>query len=173
MRHQFHRLGIIQPDESIITVTSGSVINRIRMNGSVLHPENTVGSRGKPFIVGNDDGCQIISGAEAQEQSQNLVASLLIKIAGRLIGKQERWGKDESPGERSPLLLSTRELSRPVINPRAETDPAEQLTRLRPGGASVISANQHRHHNIFKRREFREKVMELKDEADPTIAKLA
>lgn len=42
------------------------------------------------------------------------VASLIVKIARRLICQQHFWGSDQCPGQHNPLLLTAGELSGPM-----------------------------------------------------------
>ena len=52
---------------------------------------------------------------------------LRIEVAGRLVGQQQPGRVGERAGDRRALLLAARELRRPVIEPLAEPQHAEQL----------------------------------------------
>jgi len=49
------------------------------------------------------------------EERQNLVASIAIKSAGRLVGKDQRCLIDECPSDCNALLLASRKLAWPMI----------------------------------------------------------
>ncbi len=53
-----------------------------------------------------------------------------------------------------------------------KTDSSEDLSGPVCGFAHRNAGNQGRHHDIFKCREFRQKLVELEDETDGTIAKI-
>ena len=56
------------------------------------------------------------------EERQNLVASIAIKSAGRLVGKDQRWLIDERPGNGDALLLASRKLAWPMIFAMTQAD---------------------------------------------------
>ena len=60
-----------------------------------------------------------------------------VEVAGRLVGEQQVGLGDQGPGDRDPLLLTAGQLTRPVLDPVAEADPAQRgdgpLAALVPG----------------------------------------
>jgi hypothetical protein len=56
------------------------------------------------------------------EQRQNLIASIAIKSAGRLVGQDQRWLIDKCPSDGDALLLATRKLAWPMIFAMTQAD---------------------------------------------------
>ena len=57
-----------------------------------------------------------------------------------------------------------------MIKPGVELHPLQHLPRIGLDFRPIAAADQSRHHRVFQRREFRQKMMELKDKADVSIA---
>src|SRR6476619_1491719 len=93
-----------------------------------------------------------------------------IKIAGRLVGEEQPRSVGDAAGDGHALLLASGQLRRTVFGPLAEAKGLQQL----PGALLSFSPrepeNELRHYHVLKRRELREKVMELIDEADLVAA---
>src|SRR5580704_18420676 len=60
------------------------------------------------IVCGDDDGGSL--GVDAREQRHDLVRSLGIEIAGRLVAEQDQRIVDERPRDRGALLLAARKL---------------------------------------------------------------
>ena len=105
----------------------------------------------------------------AQQRVQR-VGGLLVEVAGRLVGQQQRRPHDQRPRHRDPLLLAARQHARPVRQPLAETDPPQQLLGARPRLGRRHPRDPHRHLGVLERGELRQQVMELEDEADVAVA---
>jgi hypothetical protein len=54
---------------------------------------------------------------KAKEFGENAVSGLLVEVASRLIGKDQRRLVGERAGDRDSLLFTARQLRRPVIQP--------------------------------------------------------
>ena len=76
---------------------------------------------------------------ESLEEPQHLQGGGAVEVAGRLVGQHELRLVGESPGDRHPLALTTRERRREVLGAIGEPDLFEQLfgtASRRPGSAS-------------------------------------
>src|SRR2546423_10085193 len=98
------------------------------------------------------------------EQLEDLAARRRVEVAGRLVGEPDRRARDERPGDRDTLLLAAGELARPVGAPIAEADLAGEL--LEPTLLRLLAGDRQREHDVLLRRQHREQVEELEDEAD-------
>ena len=83
--------------------------------------------------------------------SMILVARSAIEVAGRFVGKDHLRVVDERAGDGDPLLLTSGQLIRPVIEPLAEADQVGQSDtsvprRRRHAGSALI---QQRNLNVF------------------------
>src|SRR5208337_3303006 len=85
-----------------------------------------------------------------------------VEIAARLIGQKESRTKHKRPGHCNPLLLTTGELSHPVLEPPGQTEHVQQLFGPSPCLSPGETGDQTGHHYIFKRIELREQVVKLK-----------
>ena len=96
-------------------------------------------------------------------------AGRFVEIARRLVGEEHGRLTDERARDGHALLLAAGERTRAMLEPMSESDAAQQLlgTRLRlaPGPAG----DEERHRDVLDGREFRQQVMELKDESDVTV----
>ena len=92
---------------------------------------------------------------------------LVVEVADRLVGEDERGIVDESPGNRDALLLAAAQFRRPVPGAIAKTDRVEQL----PGVPWIRPPLwQHRHKNVLERCKLREQIVGLEDEPDALVA---
>src|SRR5512146_2773918 len=89
-----------------------------------------------------------------------------IEIAGRLVGKQKPRSVGDAAGNSHALLLAAGKLRRTVVGPLAKAKRLQQLPRALLSIAPREPEDELRQHHVLKRRELREKVMELIDEAE-------
>lgn len=71
-----------------------------------MQPDDSVHLCGEPLIVGGNEGSASFATDEAQELGKDGVRGLLIKVAGRLIGKHQRRLVRERTRDRDPLLFA-------------------------------------------------------------------
>jgi len=106
---------------------------------------------------------------EPAEDSIDLVAGLRVELAGRLVGQDQDRVLDQGPRDRHPLLLASRHLVGPVVEPVAQADVRQELGR--PGALFVgQAAGQERHQYVLHRRQVADQVERLEDESDPVAA---
>ena len=97
----------------------------------------------------------------------DVIGGRRIEISGRLVGKQNPGPFGDRAGDRDALLLAARQLRRPMRRPRGEAEIVEQASACARAPAWRERPCDHlRQHDIFERREFRQQMMELIDEAD-------
>src|SRR6516225_4306550 len=118
-------------------------------------------------VMGDKDQSSASFAARACEKRSDLTGVLIVEVADRLVGENERGIVDESPGNRDALLLAAAQFRRPVPGAIAKTDRVEQLL----GAPEIRSAlRQHRHKNVLERCKLREQVVGLEDEPDALVA---
>ena len=91
-------------------------------------------------------------------------ARLHVEAAGRLVGEEKLRPHDESARERDALLLAAGKMLRIVLQPFAEPDAAEHGAREVLG--VVASGELERKHHVLERRERRQELERLEDEAE-------
>ena len=110
-------------------------------------------------------------GVQATQQGEDLVGGPRVEVAGRLVGEQQGGPRHQRPDDGHPLLLAARERHRGAVGQRAQAHGLEQrhgLGHQRRGRPTL--ARQPRHHHVLERREGRQQVVELEDEADGLAA---
>src|SRR5690349_22406552 len=92
---------------------------------------------------------------------------LIVEIADRLVGENERRIVDKRPGNRDTLLLSAAQFRRPVSPSITKTDSVEEFQ-----GAPGIRPpfREHRHKDVLKSGKLRQQVVGLEDEPDALVA---
>jgi hypothetical protein len=93
-----------------------------------------------------------------------------IEVARGLVGENQRWSVDQSPGNGDALLLPSRQLARGMIETIIEPHHAEHFDRPRVALLAVKPVVHHRQLDIFKSGRARQQVESLKDEADALVA---
>src|SRR5262245_17135428 len=96
--------------------------------------------------VGDDNDCPAIP-VQILEQGENPVCGFAVDRARRLVGENQSWVIYERAGNGHPLLLSARELVRPMVQPMRKSHlvqgaPCPAL----PFGAFDASMNKRQFH---------------------------
>src|SRR5438270_1937576 len=91
---------------------------------------------------------------------------MLVKVAGWLVGEDQRRLVGERPRDRHALLLAARELRRTMIQPFGEAERAKQVLGAISCRLHARPTNELRENNILDRVEFGQQVVELIDEAE-------
>src|SRR5919199_685735 len=71
-------------------------------------------------------------------------ARVRVEVARRLVRDEDRWLRDEGPGDRYALLLSAGELVREFVNLPAQADEIEDLGHLGADDAAPLARDLHR-----------------------------
>ena len=100
------------------------------------------------------------------QQRRQPIGVLAIEIPRRLVRQDEVGTIDDRARHGDPLLLSARELRRPVLPSLGEPRERERLLRASPGYRFGCAGPQGGHHHVLERGEFGEKMVELEDEPE-------
>src|SRR5215471_15478257 len=118
-------------------------------------------------VMGDKDQSPASLAARPREKRGDLTCVLIVEVADRFVGEDERGIVDQSPGNCDALLLAAAQFRRPVPGAIPKTDRVEQL----PGVPGIRSAlRQHRQKYVFERCKLREQVVGLEDEPDALVA---
>ena len=123
---------------------------------------------GKPRIMCNQQQRHLPPGTFGKEQIGDLPAGLLVEIAGRLVGDQDRRLRREGAGERHPLLFAAGEFAWIMRHAVGEPDIGEFA--LGPLEGVGVTGKFQRHGDVFQRRHVRDQVEGLEDDADVLAA---
>ena len=97
-------------------------------------------------VMGDENQSPASFAARAREKHRDLSGVLIVEVADRLVGEDERGIVDESPGNRDALLLTAAQFRRPVPGAIAKTDRFEKFQAapwIRP------PLREHRHKNVL------------------------
>src|SRR6478752_6102146 len=101
------------------------------MAGTQSH--HAVAAVGKRVIVGHEDQRHAAFGMLCKQKVDDLAASVLVEIVGRLVGHENCRVWRKRARQSDTLLLTTGELARVVMQARTETDGFELLRRTAIG----------------------------------------
>src|SRR5215470_9848560 len=78
-------------------------------------------------VMGDEDQSPASFAARPREKCGDLTCVLVVEVADRLVGEDERGIVDESPGNRDALLLAAAQFRRPVPSAIAKADRVEEF----------------------------------------------
>src|SRR5918996_56877 len=129
--------------------------------GQELRP---VGVRGRHRVVGDHhDGLAHLVDGPAQE-AEDLAAGAGVDVARGLVGEHDPGPRRQGTGHGDPLLLTARQLRRPVPQPVAEPDGVDDL--VEPGRIGLGAGQRERQDDVLAGGERRHQVVGLEHEAD-------
>ena len=137
---------------------------------AVAQHDQPVRVRGRLGIVGDHhDGLAELVDRLAQ-QLQHLLARPSSRGCRSARRRRHRRLRGERARHRDALLLAARELRGPMRAPVAEADRRDQP--LDPLGVGLHAGDRERQHDVLLRRQHRDQVEELEDEAELVAAQL-
>lgn len=132
--------------------------------------DGAVGKGGQFCVVGDDDKSLSEFVAEAEEQAVEFRAGVSIKVAGGFVGKDDLRGVDEGAGDGDPLLFASGEFGGFVAGAGLESQEVKQGAGFALGFFAAVAFEPGRDAYIFEGGEFRQKMVELENEADVPVA---
>src|ERR1700733_3089586 len=133
---------------------------------AVAHRAEALRAPGDGAVVGDHDHRQAVVLPELLKQGDDLVAGVLVEVAGRLVGEQHLGLLDQRAGDRDALLLAAGQLGREVPGPVGEPDRGERLGRARLARRVADPERYQRRLDVLLRRQRRYQVERLEDEPD-------
>ena len=98
-------------------------------------------------------------------EREDLDAGAGVERAGRLVGEDDLGPRHERARDGDPLLLAARELARQVLEAVTQADGARRSVEPRLVG--LLAGERQRQQDVLRRRERRDQVVLLEDEAEP------
>jgi hypothetical protein len=135
------------------------------LQNSFVKPDDAVHFAGQTLIVSGHQSGAALAADQPQEFGKNGVRRMLVEVAGRLVGKDQRRPVSERAGDGHPLLLAARQLGWPMVEPGTKAKLAQQLFRARPRSIGVGAVDYLRKQDILARIEVWKQVVELINEA--------
>jgi hypothetical protein len=107
---------------------------------------------------------------QVEQPIEHPLTALGIEVPRRLVGQQEWRLQDQCAAQRRALALAAGELAREVVEAVGEADFVQQTPRVgfELGGRAAGDAPGE--HDVLERREVRQELVELEDEADGAVA---
>ena len=106
----------------------------------------------------------------ARKRAEHVVGGLRVEVAGRLVGQQHPGAVGDRAGDGDSLLFAAGQFRRAMALALSETEIGEQFARAGRGLSAREPRDHLRQDEILERRELRQQVMELVDEADVACA---
>src|SRR5579883_91754 len=143
---------------------------RLRFDAARTQADRPVATRGKIGIVRDEDQSCAALGAQLEHQIDDGLAGRLVEIAGRLVGDEDGRPRRQGPRQRDALLLAAGKLGGVMPEPPGETDRRE----LGFGAFECVgrAGKLQRSGDVLQRRQGRDQMKGLEDDADPGAAKL-
>src|SRR6516165_5029252 len=95
-----------------------------------------------------------------------------VKVAGRLVGKEEGRLVDERAGNGGALAFAAGEFGGPVVEAIGEANPAKQFARPLLDLGFRIGGNKRGNQRVFENGALRQQVVILEYETDVAIAEV-
>src|SRR5581483_5359463 len=150
--------------------------DRLADDGAVAHREPPRRAGGEAGVVRRDDHRRAALGGEPGEQVDHVGARFRVEVPGRLVGEDYPRLDGERARDRDALLLAAGELRRQVVCPLGEADLAQEREGAQP---QLLARNSRRGEaglDVLERRQRRDQVELLEDEAEgaqPQLGELA
>ncbi|MOA15409.1 hypothetical protein D3C78_1355650 [compost metagenome] len=122
------------------------------------------------MIVGGNQRREAGLAHQRLQRVEYIMRGLRIEIAGRLVGEQQERRVGDGAGNGDTLLFTAGEFGRTVFTAMPHAHIVEQRAGALASFSLGETGDELRHHHIFHRREFRQEVMELINEADIAAA---
>src|SRR5919197_1327489 len=126
--------------------------------------QDAVGDRRRVRVVGDHDRGLAEAVDEVAHEREDLGAGGRVEVAGRLVGEHDRRPRGEGAGDGHALLLPAGHLARTVLAALGQPDLGDQL--VVPAWLGLAAGDLERQEDVLLRREHRQQVEELEDEAD-------
>ena len=107
---------------------------------------------------------------EFEHQAEHLLGIAAVEIAGGFIGQHQARPRHQRARHCGPLAFAARELVRAMAQAIAQADSFEQRRGALLRFACAHAPDQQRHGDVLQRREFRQQMVKLVDEADGAVA---
>ncbi len=102
---------------------------------------------------------------DAEQDRDHLVGGVMVEIAGGLVAQQHARAVGERADDGDALLLAARKPRRAMLGAGLEPHLLQQRERPRARRSLGRAGDHLRQHHVLERREFRQEMMELIDEA--------
>lgn len=136
---------------------------------AVHHVDGAVAHRSQAFIVCDNDERLPELFPQTEEQSVEFFPVVRVEASGRFIGQDDGRFVGQCACHGNPLLLSSRKFVGLVAGSSGQSHEAQQFFGSLAGGLHGLSGNQHRNHDVFHGREFRQQLVELENEPNVLV----
>lgn len=144
----------------------GQEVRSFLFKRSLMQRQNAVRAGQRLAIVRGNEECRIGLPHEVGEKREDLLASLVVQVAGRLVGEDEERVVSQGTSDGYPLLFSPGQPVRKTISSVEEADVIEH--RLGPflGGRRRVPSEFEGQEHVLDHREGRDQVKRLEDKSD-------
>ena len=139
------------------------------LQAAVFHHQLAMSSGTQRLVMGNHNQ-RDATPIEFFEQTNNLFASVAVKIAGRLVSQYQGWLHDGGAGNRHTLALTAGKLIGAMVGAVFQTKILQRLRHPAPPFGSRDPRKGHRQRDVFSRIQARDKMKALKHKTNPRAA---
>jgi hypothetical protein len=133
---------------------------------AVLEREDPVHVAGQFHVVGRDQGGGALVADHVVQGLEHSLGGGGIEVAGRLVGQQQAGLVGQGAGDGDALLLAARHLGRLVVETFGQAQTGQQFPCPLACVGERRGGDAHRQGHVVQRRELRQQVVELIDEAE-------
>lgn len=137
----------------------------------VAHVHDSVCAGGYSRVMGHNDHRKLLFFPHFSDQIQNLHCVDTVQATSWLVGEKDIRIVDQRARDCDALTLSPRHLARKVIHPLAQPESGQKVFRAFLVVACEAWAADGGNENVVKRRQGRNEMEPLEDEADVVPAK--
>ena len=141
-------------------------------DGAVLHVQHCVGELEDARVVSDDEDCAPLVEDVLAHEGDDVSAGVTVEGGGGLVENQNLRLADDCAGDGHPLLLAAAQLHRWQVGAVLQAHDRQGLYRRVERPPPGHTPEDQRNGDVLGRREAREEMVVLEDEADPAQAKL-
>ena len=138
--------------------------------GAVFEAVDSAAGPCQFFVMSDENGSQRVPGMQGSDEFPDSLSGFGIQVARRFIRQKKGRGAGQSAGQSDPLLFPSGQFAGTMIPALIEPYIGQKLSGCDGGFLSVHVSKQQRHHDVFKGREFGQKMVRLKHESDSPVA---
>src|SRR5215212_6181699 len=142
-------------------------VQLVVLDQSVAHPDRPVGAGGDGGVVSDEDKRVSLLPVELHQEVHDLLGGLRVQRTGRLVGPHYGGVVHERTGDRHPLLLAAAHLVRALVGLLWYPHRLQGRKRLTASFLRRRSGNQEEQLDVLDRRQDRDQVVGLENEAHP------
>src|SRR4051794_14533317 len=150
-------------------IAASGRLRSVGLDAAGAEADGAVAALREMRIVGHEHERRAAVALQREEQVDDRVAGLVVEVAGRLVGNENRRVRRDRPSNGDALLLAARKLRRIMVQPLAQAHSRKLALGSRKGVLGV--GKLERQGDVLERRHGRHEMEGLEHDADAPAAK--